>query len=62
MRQDGRTDRQTDRHDGAKIYEYPSNGSRVVTCGKTDGQTDRQTDMMKPIVVFRNFVNDVNNF
>ena len=39
------------------FHENPSNGSRFVPCGRTDGRTDRQTDMMKLIVVFRNFAN-----
>ena len=40
-----------------EFHENPSNGSRVVPCGRTDGWTDRRTDMTKLIVAFRNFTN-----
>ena len=36
-----------------KFHENPSNGSRVVACGRTD----RRTDMTKLIVDFLNFSN-----
>jgi hypothetical protein len=37
-----------------KFHENPSNGIRVVPCGRKDGQ---RTDMTKLTVAFRNFAN-----
>ena len=37
-----------------KFHENPSNGSRLVPCGRTDEQTDRLDEANSP---FRNFVN-----
>ena len=40
-----------------KFHKYPSSGSRVVPCGRTDIHTYIQTDMPKLIVAFRNLGN-----
>jgi len=40
-----------------KFHGNPSNGSRVVPCGRTDGRTDMTT----LIVGFRNFANAPKN-
>ena len=37
------------------FHENSSNGSRVVSCGRTYGRTDRQTGMTKLIAAFRNY-------
>ena len=34
---------------------------QLVPCGRIEGQTKGQTDIMKPIVVFRNFANTSKN-
>jgi len=46
-----------EKYSDTKFHEYPSSGSRVVSCGRTD----RQTDMTKVIVAFRNFSNAPEN-
>ena len=40
-----------------KFHEYPSSGSQVVPCGRTD----RQTDMMTLIVAFPNSASESKN-
>jgi len=44
-----------------KFHGYPSSGSRIVPCGRTDGVTDRRTDMANRVVTFRNFANAPKN-
>ena len=48
------------KYSNIKFHENPSNGSRVVPCGRTDGRRGRQTDRTKLIVAFRNFTNAPN--
>jgi hypothetical protein len=46
--------RQTfEKYSDIKFNENPSNGSRVVPCGRTEGRTD----LTKLIVAFRGFAN-----
>jgi hypothetical protein len=40
-----------DKYSKTKFRKTPSNGSRVVPCGRTEGQTD----MTKSVVAFRRF-------
>jgi hypothetical protein len=41
--------------------KYPSSGSRVILCGRTDGRTDSQINVTKLIVAFLNFANAPKN-
>jgi hypothetical protein len=52
------------KYSNIKYRKNLSSGSGVVPCGRTDGdrQTGRQTNMMKLIVVFRNFAKPPENF
>jgi hypothetical protein len=45
------------KYSNIKLLENPSNGDRVVPCGRTD----RQTDMTKLIVTFRNLASAPKN-
>ena len=46
-----------EKYSNIKYHEYPSLGSRIVSCVQTDGQTDTVTDMTTLIVTFYNSTN-----
>jgi len=49
-------DRFLEKYSNIKSHKNPSNGSRVIPCGRTDRQTD-----MKLMVAFRDFANAPTN-